>query len=565
MFHINDHHTIRLFDPWSHMGPKRRKLLESSWAGLFRKHLLKEIPVNKIAKHFDEDTGRPTKEIYTVIGALILQQMHDLSDQDVTDSVAFDSKWHYALDITEESDDDKYICERTLRSYRNILVKEELDSVLFCKLTDVLIKKLNIDTSKQRIDSTHIRSNMRNLGRISIFAFTIKKFLKKLKRKYSELFDSVIDTEFSARYLSEESYGCFSKVKPSESSNTLQQLGEDLLYLVELFSSNEQVKNLSSYRLLKRLLKDQCHVLDKKVEIKKPEEVSSNSLQNPSDPDATYDGYKGSGYQVQLMETYKEDDKTKPNLITYVDAEPAHKRDEDALQPAIDNTQSRECVPEELLCDTLYGTDENVQKSEEKGVTVISPARGPKNSKKAALKDFTFDEETGLIISCPEGNKPERVNKTRSNNFTARFSKEHCIGCPRRNKCPVKFRKKVTYIQYNAKQLRLARRRKYEQKKEFLDEYRFRAGIEGTFSHYKSDTGAGRLRVRGLSRVRFSSVLKALGLNILRSTVAFSFSFWSNFIRIFRLRKQNSYIELLLHLLSNNYLSKNKKFYECVL
>jgi len=57
VFHINDHHTIRLFDPWSHMGPKRRKLLESSWAGLFRKHLLKEIPVNKIAKHFDEDMG----------------------------------------------------------------------------------------------------------------------------------------------------------------------------------------------------------------------------------------------------------------------------------------------------------------------------------------------------------------------------------------------------------------------------------------------------------------------------------------------------------------------------
>ena len=569
MFHIKDHHTIRLFDPWSHMGPKRRKLLESSWAGLFRKHLLKEIPVNKISNHFDENMGRPTKEIYTVIGALILQQMHDLSDQDVTDSVAFNSKWHYALDITEESDDDKYVCERTLRYYRKILTEEGLDSVLLENLTDALIKEFNIDTSKQRLDSTHIRSNMRNLGRISIFAVTIKKFLKTLKRKYAELSDTLIDPEFSARYISEKSYGCFSKVKPSEASNTLQQLGEDLLYLVELFSSNEQVKNLSSYRLLKRLLKDQCRVIDKKVEIKKPKEVGSDSLQNPSDPDATYDGYKGSGYQVQLMETYKdtkdkEDDKTKPNLITYVDVEPAHKRDEDALQPAIDNTQSRECAPEELLCDTLYGTDENVQKSEEKGVTVISPTGGPKNSKKATLKDFTFDEETGLIKSCPEGNKPQRVNKTRSNNLTARFSKEHCIGCPRRNKCPVKFLKKVTYIQYNAKQLRLARRRKYEQTKEFLDEYRFRAGIEGTFSHYKSDTGAGRLRVRGLSRVRFSAVLKALGLNILRSARAFSVIFWSNLLLIFGFRKHKT-VESTLNLNFKYYFSKNIKFYEFAL
>ena len=309
MFRIKDHLTIRLFDPWSYMGPKCRKLLESSWAGVFKRHLLKEIPVNKIAQHFDEGMGRPTKEIFTVIGALLLQQMQDLSDQDVTESIAFNSKWHYALDITEESDDDKYICERTLRHYRKILIEEGLDSILFEKLTDTLIKKFNVDTSKQRIDSTHIRSNMRNLSRISLFAVTIKKFLNMLKRKYSDLFESLIDSEFASRYLEKESVGCFSKVKPSDAAKSLQQLAEDLLYLVELFSSNEKIKNLSSYRLLKRLLKEQCRVVDKKVEIKKPKEVPSDSLQNPSDPDAAYDGYKGTGYQVQIMETYDDSDK----------------------------------------------------------------------------------------------------------------------------------------------------------------------------------------------------------------------------------------------------------------
>ena len=579
VFHIKDHHTIRLFDPWSHLGPKRRNLLEKSWSGLFRKHLLKEIPVNKIAQHFDEGMGRPTKEIFTVIGALLLQQMQDFSDQDVTESVAFNSKWHYALDITEESDDDKYICERTLRHYRKILIEEGLDSILFEKLTDTLIKKFNVDTSKQRIDSTHIRSNMRNLGRISLFAVTIKKFLNTLKRKYSELFDSLIDSEFASRYLEKESGGCFSKVKPSEASKTLQELAEDLLYLIELFSSNEQVKNLSSYRLLKRLLKEQCRVVDKKVEIKKPKEVPSNSLQNPSDPDATYDGYKGSGYQVQLMETYKdtkdkEDDKTKPNLITYVDVEPAHNHDSEALQPAIDNTKLRGCSPEELQCDTLYGSDENVSKAKEKGVTVIAPAIGPKNSKKAALRDFVFDDETGLIRNCPKGHKPQRLNKTKSNNFTASFSKEHCSICSRRDNCPVKFHKKVTYVQYNEKQLRLAKRRKYERTSEFKDKYRWRAGIEGSFSHYKSDTGAGCLRVRGLTRVCFSAVLKALGLNILRCASTLSFIFWSNLLLIFGFRKyttvESTFPPKTDQPMAENpnfkyYFSKNNEFYEFAL
>jgi hypothetical protein len=39
------------------------------------------------------------------------------------------------------------------------------------------------------------------------------------------------------------------------------------------------------------------------VELKNPKEIVSDSLQNPSDPDATYSGHKGQGYQVQVMET----------------------------------------------------------------------------------------------------------------------------------------------------------------------------------------------------------------------------------------------------------------------
>ncbi|MCP4010146.1 MAG: hypothetical protein GY726_11605, partial [Proteobacteria bacterium] len=45
---------------------------------------------------------------------------------------------------------------------------------------------------------------------------------------------------------------------------------------------------------------------DNPVKIKKPKEIPSDSLQNPSDPDATYSGHKGQGYQVQVMVTYTE-------------------------------------------------------------------------------------------------------------------------------------------------------------------------------------------------------------------------------------------------------------------
>ena len=54
MITVNDHQTGRLFDPWEYLGPKRRKLLDSSWSGVFRKYLLEKLPVNKIARYFDE-------------------------------------------------------------------------------------------------------------------------------------------------------------------------------------------------------------------------------------------------------------------------------------------------------------------------------------------------------------------------------------------------------------------------------------------------------------------------------------------------------------------------------
>jgi hypothetical protein len=40
MISRNDPRQGHLIDPWAHLGPKRRKLLENSWAGLFRQEIL---------------------------------------------------------------------------------------------------------------------------------------------------------------------------------------------------------------------------------------------------------------------------------------------------------------------------------------------------------------------------------------------------------------------------------------------------------------------------------------------------------------------------------------------
>ncbi|GAG31397.1 unnamed protein product, partial [marine sediment metagenome] len=150
MFNARDRQTGYLFDPWGHFGPKLRKLLEESWAVLFREEILCELPVEKMAPFYTADFGRPTKELYTVMGAIIIQQAQDLSDEETVYQLAFNQQWHYALDIPGESDQARYICPKTLWNMRKIFTDNNLDKVVFDKITDKLAKVFSVDTTKQR-------------------------------------------------------------------------------------------------------------------------------------------------------------------------------------------------------------------------------------------------------------------------------------------------------------------------------------------------------------------------------------------------------------------------------
>lgn len=87
MFHVKNHKQLYIFDPWSHLGPKRRKTLDGSWAGLFREKILATLPVESLRKNYHDFLGRKTKELYSMIGLMILQQMHDLTDDEAIDLV----------------------------------------------------------------------------------------------------------------------------------------------------------------------------------------------------------------------------------------------------------------------------------------------------------------------------------------------------------------------------------------------------------------------------------------------------------------------------------------------
>ena len=514
MIYVKDHKQRDMFNPFAHLGTKRLAALESSWAHLFRVEILHNLPAEKLFQFYNEFKGRKTKELYAMLGLVLIQQMEDCTDEQAVQQFAFNLMWQYALNITDASDTASYVSARTLWNLRDIVAQHGLQDTLFENVTKALQKLFTLDPSKQRLDSVHIFSNMAHLGRIRIFVRTIRTFLTNLKRHHVKEYDAL--GEIVLRY-DKKSDGAFA-VKPTESAKKLVELGDDCFLLVERFKEHTAIVGMKSYQQLVRMFSEQC-IVEKndngsRAVIKASKDVSSSSLQNPSDPDAGYSGHKGKGYQMQVMETYSED-KSQPNLITHVNVEAANESDTNALLPAIEDAEKRNLAPTELLADTLYGSDDNVEAAKKLGITVIAPVMGAKENV-TGLADFIFSD-TDQIIACPEQRTPFKTKSGKHGGTTVYFDKGICDTCRRQSECPIKRDKKSCTISYDAKSLRLSRRRKREKEEAFKEKYRYRSGIEGTMSDLDRMTGLKHLRVRGMPQVRLAATLKATGLNILRS------------------------------------------------
>jgi len=80
VFFAKDHKTRDMFDPLARFGPHRRNRLEKSWAKLFREEILPILPVHKLSPRYSGITGSPTKDLYAMLGIMLLQEVHDLTD-----------------------------------------------------------------------------------------------------------------------------------------------------------------------------------------------------------------------------------------------------------------------------------------------------------------------------------------------------------------------------------------------------------------------------------------------------------------------------------------------------
>ena len=117
-------------------------------------------------------------------------------------------------------------------------VERGLDELLFRDLTDRLIQSFRVDTTRQRLDSTSIRSAMRTLTRLGILVETLSKFLRDLSRRHPGLYAALSD-RIVKRYVERTGADTFDLSKPSESHRRLPEAARDMWTVLEQFRGTE--------------------------------------------------------------------------------------------------------------------------------------------------------------------------------------------------------------------------------------------------------------------------------------------------------------------------------------
>ena len=179
--------------------PRKAKLMRRSWAEVFRNEALVLIEEERFAPLYSPDMGRPNRAVQTVLGVLVLKEMFDLTDMEALEELEFNLLWHHALRLEME---EAHLAQKTLHNFRVRLMEHDGGRLAFCETTDRMIAALGLRTGKQRLDSTHVMSNIAVLTRLGLFCETVRVFLLAVSREHPGLGEGIGDG-LAQRYLKE--------------------------------------------------------------------------------------------------------------------------------------------------------------------------------------------------------------------------------------------------------------------------------------------------------------------------------------------------------------------------
>lgn len=518
MFRENHRHEqMSFFNTANQLPCGVKKMMDRSWAPMFRETIFEKIEERRYAVLYSKVESRPNFPVNILIGMEIVKWMFDYTDQELLEQFHFNLLTAYALGLDNLGE--VTLAERTLYYNRKRLLEYEAESGRnllqeeFESISDDAMVRLGINARTQRMDSSFAGSFIKQMTRLELIVKILQNFYRDLdedqQAQWHPLVKDYVETEAKhiAYYL-----------RSSEIDEHLNRLGILLCRMHQSYADDEWLSALKSYQHIGRVLLEQFRIVaegdDPRVEVKPGKEISAHSLQSPADDTATFRRKAGESHKGHIFNVAETCAPENPvQLLTDIAVEQNVVSDDEFLAQRLPGIKERTGV-EEMVTDANYTGERSERVCQEESVVIIpTEVKGRKESPdRLSLTDFHF--EGNSVVSCPQGHSPvEQIWKPKSGRHIVRFAKAICGVCPQVAQCPVACRNNFYSLIFTERQALLAHRRQQLSREEYRLRCRLRPAIEGTISQFKRKMRNGKLRIRGLSRVRNSIILMAIGIN----------------------------------------------------
>lgn len=512
-FVLNDanEQQLSLWDSFESLTERERKFLDKSWAKYFAEYIFPKIDEQPYSVLYSAKDSRPNTPVNIQIGALLLKELTNLSDEEILTSLMFDIRFQYALHTTSYRE--QPLSDRTLGRFRERCAAYETATGIdllhdtITSLSAEMAKIMKIDSSLKRMDSLMVESNIKRMSRLELL-YTCVANLAKEYAKRQELPENLkhyAEADDRNRVIYHN--------HSDQTSDKIAVVLKDAAALKSLCGSDYDES--SSYQLLLRVLKEQAVQQEDgsyRLRTKEDGGMDASILQNPADPDATFRekaGKQHRGYSANVIEATGDG----CSIVEDYQYEQNTHSDSQFLKDALTSMEKSQ-EPVTIVTDGAYSGAENSELADEKNIELISTNLTGREAEDI-LADFEFSEDGKKVTKCPGGYAPKSCSYSPvTGQCTVSFYRTQCQGCPYQKQCHPKMFKNVCRKTLSANSSRRAEYQRKRNTEEFKKNSRFRNGVETLPSILRRKYNVDKMPVRGLIRSRFVFGCKIGALNI---------------------------------------------------
>lgn len=402
---------------------------------------------------------------------------------------------------------------------------------------------------KQRTDSTHVISGVRDLNRLELAGESVRAALEALAvAAPSWLAGHINVTEFAERY-GPRVDGWRMPPSQTKRDRLAQVFGQDAFALCRAAWADDApawIREIEAVGLLRHVLVQTYIVridargrqVIKKRDADDGVPPGQLRLASPYDSDARWaakgDDLFWMGYKIHLTETctilpdaYAYADagtRVMPNLITDVHTTDATVPDVKATAPIQRKLAEHGVKPGEHYLDSGYPSADLITKALKQGIRMVTPVLLDHSAQARAAEGFdknafTINWKTRQV-RCPAGRTSSHRNPRKQYGKDAiviTFSVLSRRNCPFQQQCTTsETGRRMLTPRPEELHENLARARAEQKPDTWKNKYALRAGVEGTINQALDITGIRRARYRGLPKVRLQHAFSATALNVIR-------------------------------------------------